>query len=189
MNPQEYNQAGQPMQTSQTGAQGPAPIQVENVQYNMRVGTVRSKIGLITFLFAIGAWVISFVAIFLLTAIQVTISGGENIVLGTVIVFSIAVLVPVAPIFWYVRNRLNKVLVESPGLVDDLFFKRTIRLSLIIAIFIAVIRIIGFVYSLLSRLFLDGNSTWSSIINSFIAAVVFSGLALLFLQYQLKTKR
>ncbi len=183
-----FNQTGTNQPTNQTGGMG-TPVQVENVQYNVQVGKMQSKVGLISHFFTLGAWAIAIVGAMVLTALRAQVfshAGG----VGEIIVFGISVLVPVVPIFWYARTRLNKVLQDNPAAIDDIFFKKSIRFHLVAATAVGVFWIVRFVYSLLSGVFLSsGSLDAGTVIDTLIFAALFTGLAFLFLQYQLKTKR
>lgn len=184
-------------ETSQTGNTG-APIQVENVQYNVKVGRVTSKIGLVAFLSAIMVWLIAFVSFSLLTAIrakflpdcELGICEDVAINFGEVIVFSIAVLAPVIPVFLFLRNRLKKLLDENPANRDDIFFKRSIRFNLVISLLIALWWSYVAIFNVLGKLFLKYQDvTGGMIADSIIIAVIFIATTLFFWQYQKLTRR
>lgn len=178
-----------PVSTNQTGGVG-SPVQVENVQYNVQVGTVRSKVGVIVLLYSILSWFLAIVLIMFLLTIRARLGGKEVASFGEAIIFTIACLVPLVPIFWYVRHRLERVLSENSATVDDVFFKKTIRVNLVISVIIGIFWLIALVYNALAFLFLsDSKITGGIVIDSIILAGIMSGLAIMFLRYQLRTKR
>lgn len=191
-----------PNQTSQTGNAG-TPIQVENVQYNVNVKRVTSKIGLSVFLSAILLWVISFIAIVVLTAIRTKffpdcefgpkgIGFCENDVsfFGETMVFSISALIPVVPIFIFLIYRTKKILAENPSSSDDIFFKRTIRFHLVISLLVALGWSYVAVYNFLAKIFLKYQDiTGGMIADSFIYAVIFIVMTFFFWRYEKRTRR
>lgn len=178
--------------SSQTGGAG-TPVQLENVQYNVQVGKVRSKVGFAAFLMSLFAWGVVVVVLMLMLAVRANLIPSAQDVPGDlagIVVLSIAFLVPLAPIFWYIRKRMHKIIAQNPAATDDLFFKRTIRFHLVISILMAICWIVIMLYNILAKIFLHNQGiTLGIIVNSIIFAIVFSGAALFFLQYQNMTKR
>ncbi len=181
------------IQTSQTGSIG-APIQVENVQYNVKVKGVSSKIGLTAFLSAIMLWIIAFVVAFLLLTIRTQFIPDAipdtTISFAEALVFCISLLAPVAPLFVFLFIRMKKLLAENPANRDDLFFKRSIRFNLIISLLIALAWSYVAVYNILGMLILKNQDiTGGMIADGIIFAVVFITTTLFFWHYQRLTKR
>jgi len=106
------------------------------------------------------------------------------------IVFSISILVPVVPVFWYLVVKFRKILVSNPSAIEDIFFKKTIRFHLVISIIFGVLWVITLVYNILAKVFLNNlEITTSAILDGFIFTIVSCGLAFFFFYYQNKTKR
>ncbi|MBI3231505.1 MAG: hypothetical protein HYZ51_00250 [Candidatus Doudnabacteria bacterium] len=190
--PDPSGQATSSVGTNQTGGTG-TPVQLENVQYNVQVGKVRSKIGFAAFLMAILVWLAAGVLLFLLLTLRAKILpsvGDELTDLAGQIVLSIAFLVPLVPALWYTRRRLHKILAENPASADDLFFKRTIRFHLVIGVLVALLWIAIAVYNILAKVFLDNaDITSGATEDSVIFALIFGSVAMFLLHYQNMTKR
>jgi hypothetical protein len=185
-----------PTQTSQTGNTG-TPIQVENIQYNVNVKKVTSKIGLSVFLSAILLWFIAFIAVTLFTVLRAKLfpdctSGvcEEVTDFGEMIVFSISGLIPLVPIFIFLIYRTKKILVDNPAASDDIFFKRTVRFHLVISLLAALGWAFVAVYNLLGKIFLQYQDiTGAMIMDSFIFAAIFIAMTWFFWMYERMTRR
>lgn len=178
--------------TSQTSGAG-QPVQVENIQYNVKVDKVRSKTGLASMVSGLMAWMIAIVGMFILLIVRQAIlpdAGEASSDLLEMIVFGVAVLVPVLPIGIFATKRLNRALAENPAAIDDIFFKRSIRWNLILSLFVAGLWAIVFVYNLLAIIVLgDENVTRGMTLDSFLFFAPFMGLVYFFWTYQRQTKR
>jgi hypothetical protein len=179
--------------TSQTGNPG-VPLQIENVQYNVNVGKVRSKVGLAILLFSVFAWILSvFVTLFLLDARQAVIPsaddvGGFGVKESFVLLFAISV--PLVPLLIFSYKRTLKNLAENAASYDDLFFKRTVRINLVLALILGAGWIVIAMYNILDLLVLgDKTMTAGTIVNSFIFALCPVALLAVFWMFQRKTKR
>lgn len=176
---------------SQTGAAS-APLQVENVQYNVAVGKTKSKIGLATFFMALCAWVSALLIMVLLFAIRETLIPGESDLMEVqeTIVFVVSGLIPFAAIFVYTLMRIGAILRDNPAAIDDIFFKRLIRWNLGLTGMIAMLTVFFAIFNALSLVVLKSPEMTASIVaDSFIFVLTFVSLALLFLAYELKTRR
>ena len=178
-----------PNQTSGSGV----PVQVENVQYNVKVGKVRPKIGLAAFLTSILVWVLAGIMTLLLHSIRAKLlpSINDNMTgFAEQMVLSISMLVPIVPLLWYLTRRLNKILAENPTAIEDLFLKKTIRFHLVVSVIFAVWWIMVTVYNILAKTILDHqNITSGMILDSVIFALIYSCVAFFFFYYQNMTKR
>lgn len=176
---------------AQTGAAS-TPLQVENVQYNVSVGKTKSKIGVATFFMALCAWVMGFLGIALLLAIREALIPGEgdSMEIKETIVFVISGLIPFVAVFAYAFVRIGAIIRDNPAAIDDIFFKRLIRWNLGVAGIIAMLTVFFAIYNTLSLLVLkDPEMMASTVADSFIFMLAFVALALLFLRYELKTRR
>ncbi len=178
--------------TSQTGASG-HPVQVENVQYNVQVGAVRSKVGLASRIAAIFIWVTAFIVIFFLLSLRsawLPDTGEEISDIKEALVFIIAVLIPVLPILFFAIKRLNKALMENVANVDDVYFKKSARFNLIFSVSIACIFAINLIYNILAKTILDNQDvSRGAIFDSLTLFLIPAGLVYFFWHYQGKTKR
>lgn len=176
---------------AQTGA-ATAPLQVENVQYNVSVGKTKSKIGVATFFMVLCAWVMGFLGMALLLAIREMIVPGEGdaMEIKETIVFVISGLIPFVAVFAYAIVRIGAIIRDNPAAIDDIFFKRLIRWNLGLTGIIAMLTVFFAIFNSLSLLVLkDPEMTASTVADSFIFMLTFVALALLFLRYELKTRR
>jgi len=178
-----------PNQTSGNGT----PVQVENVQYDVKVGKVRSKIGLAAFLTSLSVWALALIMTLLLHSVRAKLLPSINDDMNGFaeqMVLSISMLVPIVPLLWYLTRRLNKILVENPTAIEDLFFKKTIRFHLVVSVIFAVWWIMVTVYNILAKTILDHqNITAGMILDSVIFALIYSYVAFFFFHYQNMTKR
>lgn len=192
MKNQQKNSFFEQSGTSQTGV-NTAPLQVENVQYNVTVGKVVSKAGFASKIFTFFGWVTAIMATLILLAframwlpdvVEDTQAAKETLV------FAVAVLVPVLPIWIFSIKRLNKVLVENSVNLDDVFFKKSIRFHLFASIFIACGWAIIFVYNILAKIILDNQEIErGAIVDSFLFFLPIFSLGCFFWSYQKQTKR
>lgn len=178
--------------TAQTGGVG-APIQLENVQYNVKLKKTRSKVGLASTISAIFGWLTAIMIVTFLLALRsmwLPDAGEDTSGAKEMIVFAIAVLVPVLPICIFAIKRLNKALSENPATVDDVFFKKSIRFNLILSLLAACGWAIVFVYNILAKIILHNQDlSRGAIIDGFLFFLPTAALVYLFWHYQKLTKR
>lgn len=178
-----------PPETSQTGSED-KPTQIENVQYSVKVGKVRSKVGLATTVSAISGWILAFMIMVVIVTINATIFDRDATDLKETLVFVIAVCVPVAPIMYLAVKRMNKALVENPANMDDVYFKKSVRFHFIAGLIWSIFWAITAVYNLLSKMVLaDTEITAKMIADSFGFLLPVALLTYFFWTYQQKTKR
>lgn len=158
-------------QYAQTGNTG-QPIQVENVQYNMTMKPVESKIGLYMRLTMLGLWVsVTAACVFLAQLISKTANSGTDMGMTAVVVISF--LAVSLPIFWFANQKRLAAMQKDPRLVDDLFYKKRVRKSLRFAIILTAIAGFISVFTLLSMLFLKNDNS-STKVQDFFAALVYT---------------
>lgn len=163
-------------QTAQTGNTG-TPLQVENVQYNMKMRAVQSKIGLYSKLANAGLWLTAiFTAYFLATLVDS--AGGQGEDLGEAAVLQISLLIVSVPVFVVAHLKREKDLAVNPELSDDLFFKKSVRRNLSLAVFLTAAVLFGAIFNTLSKLFLDSGDTieGTTIANFFIFTLAFAAV-------------
>lgn len=176
-------------QSSQTGNTG-TPVQVENVQYSMKVKPVESKIGLYTRLANMSLWfTVVFICIFLVTIVEKISGHGGDITSIAIITFSLSIVT--VPIFVISNKKRSKELDTNPELIDDLFFKKSIRNNLYSAIVLTAISVFGTVSTFLFLLFKGSASgrSFSSVINWFIFAGGFGAVMAVLWPLHARTKR
>jgi len=151
---------------SQTGNTG-VPLQVENVQYNMRVKPVESKIGLYVRLTMLGLWLtVIAVCSFLSGLINAIAYEGSDF--GPIAVFAISLAAVSVPVLIIANQKRAKEMARDPRLIDDLFYKRRIRHSLVVAVVISALTAFSLLYQILSKLFLHGDVSGSSILSTLV---------------------
>ena len=169
------------------------PIKVENIQYNVNVGTVKSKVGLASTLTAVFGWITALMVICsLLALISILLKPTPEDVLQAknTLVFAIAVLVPILPLFIFSVKRLNKSLKENQANLDDLFFKKSIRFNLILGLIISCFWSITLVYNILAKIILQNDKiTLVTILNNIAFLLPPAIFLYFFWTYQQKTKR
>lgn len=180
------------METNQTGGTG-TPKQVENVQYNVNVGTVRSKVGLASTLSSLFGWATALMAVIgMLAIVQMVLPKDVNEMQQSKesLVVAISGLVPILPLFIFTVKRLNKALKENPANWDDLFFKKSIRFNLVLALIISCFWAITLVYNILAKFILNnGNITIQVVLNNLVFLLPPAALVYFYWTYQQKTKR
>jgi hypothetical protein len=170
---------------SQTGATT-APIQVENVQYDVTAEKYTSKPALIFTIanscFAIG--------LFLLASLLFNVTG---VLLGfaeeTHMQFFISALIPLGVVGVIALMRLEKLLRDYPAAIEDIKFKSRLRKSFLtfltltcIGSFVAIFNFLG--------IFTDMNE--KAVQNSFFSLYYVGGLVIMTLglyRYQKMTSR
>ncbi len=171
---------------SQTGNTG-VPIQVENVQYNMRVKPVESKIGLYLRLTLLGMWLTVVAACSFLSGVITAISEESDF--GPVAVFSIALAAVAVPVLVIANQKRAKEMARDPRLVDDLFSTRRVRHSLVVATVFSGIMAFTVLYELLAKMFLHSEVSGAGILSSFVFLVGFAGILAFVWQLHTKTQR
>ncbi len=178
--------------TTQTGAPG-TPLQVENVQYNVNVGKVRSKIGLAATISSLFGWILAFVlmgTLLTLRAMAFPDSGDSVKDPKENLVVAIAVLIPLLPIWLYAVKRMNLSLLENPVNADDVYFKKSIRFHFFVSLIATFLWAFVLIYNVLARVLLNKTEITNTILMN--TAIFFIPLALLtyfFFSYQKLTKR
>ena len=178
-----------PHQYSQTGNTG-TPLQVENVQYGMRMRPVESKVGLYLRLTMLGLWVTVFAVCVLLANIIDKVMKDSTADLGSALVVVLSLCAVSVPLFVVANKKRATAIQNDPRLLDDLFFKKQVRKSLNTAVILTAIAGFITILSLLSTLFLKNSGLE---IADFLMGLIFSagfGLVLAFTwQLHAKTQR
>ena len=174
---------------AQTGTVG-QPIQVENVQYNVSVGSLQTKVALAFSFTSVTLALIVFFAALTVYSVLGNVLGFHLNDFKTMIVAFISMLVPLAPLFFFSNKRLKKIINENPSAIEDVIFKKILRSALILEVFLAVVIITSYTYMVLSILFLENEG---SLAQSLSSLIVFGGafgyLAYWTYTYQELTKR
>jgi hypothetical protein len=161
---------------AQTGNTG-TPVQVENVQYNMNIKPVESKIGLYMRLMMLGLWISVFAICILLSQIASKVANPDTTDMGATIVGVFSVLAVSAPVFWIANMKRQAAMLKDPRLVEDLFFKSRVRKSLRFAVVLTAIAGFIFVFNFLSMLFLqNSSSTADTVFAALFFAAGFGGI-------------
>lgn len=167
-------------QYSQSGNAG-VPLQVENVAYNMRMRPVESKIGLYMRFTNWGLWISVFAVCGFFATIVGRIAGSDSdLGVATALAFSFSAIA--VPIFIIANKKRNAELDTNPALIDDIFYKRSIRQGLGWAIGLTAVSTFFMLYGFLSLLFLNkdpDSSDTATPFQAFIYALGF-GAALYF---------
>lgn len=155
---------------SQTGS-SQAPTQVENVQYNVRVGRFSSRVSLAYALANTSLFVLVLVLAWALYAIAGKVFQFGDNKIGERIIAFVAVALPLLPLFLFSQKRLRKFM-EDPASREDIIFKKNVRRSLWLEIILGVLNIVFGIYEGLSVLFLgtEGNA-----LQHFSSVVFFGG--------------
>jgi len=173
---------------SQTGSPQ-KPIQVENVQYNVRVGKFFSRVGLAFTVASVSLIFLMLVLAWVLHGVTGQMFGFEKGVVTERIILLIAISVPLLPLHLFSTKRLKK-LIENPVNLEDIIFKKHLRKALWGEILIGVYYISWGIYKGLSVIFLDKSG---SAAEAFSSAVFYGGafalLALWSYSFQKLTRR
>jgi FtsH-binding integral membrane protein len=171
---------------SQTGSPQ-TPVQVENVQYGVKVGGFLSRIGL-TFVVASTSLVILALSVAYALHGAVTVHDGSNEIAQRFI-WLVSVAIPLLPLFIFTNKKLN-MFVNDPVLREEITFKKRLRRALWAEIILAALCIAGGVYGGLSVALLkeEGDA-----LDSFSSALFYGGafalLALWSYSFQKRTQR
>lgn len=144
-------------QTAQTGASG-TPMQVENVQYNMNVKPVESKVGVYIRIASIGLVVGVLTVVYLINSLIAKQISSEDIDLGVVFVLSISLLAVAIPTYYISNSKLSKELAGNSALYDDLFLKKTVRRSLVGSVILTAMSLFFTLFTFISLMFLEGSN-------------------------------
>lgn len=174
--------------TAQTGNAG-TPVQIENVQYNMRMKPVESKVGLYIRIAGVGLWFTAFfVAGFFASLIQ-QLSGTDQ-QLGQALVFTLSLSVVTIPIFLVAYSKFRAEQKRNPASTDDIFFKQSVRRGLWFNVVIGAIAAIATVYQLLSTMFLPENgTTYASGLSALCFTLGFGGVVYFYWRLHAQTQR
>jgi hypothetical protein len=109
---------------------------------------------------------------------------------GPVAVFSIALAAVSVPILVIANQKRGKEMARDPRLIDDLFYKRRIRHSLVVAVVFSGIMAFTVLYELLAKMFLHQDDiSGASILSSLVFLLGFSGILAFVWQLHAKTQR
>jgi hypothetical protein len=176
---------------SQTGVPG-TPVQVENVQYNVNAGKVKSKIGFAGHLTFLMAWAVGTIALF-------SVIGVRNIIAPTspeeaeewrgVLVLLLSFAIPVVPLFIFLIKRIKTLLIQNPAGNDDITYKKSIQVHLVLSLVNTVAWVGIASYNILAKLLLDEQIAAYQIVDGFFFALTAVVLSYFFWTYQKETKR
>ena len=174
--------------TAQTSNAG-TPLQIENVQYNMRMKPVESKVGLYIRFAGVGLWFTAFfVAGFFASLIQ-QLSGSDQ-QLANALVFTLSLSVVTVPIFLVAYSKFRSEQKRNPASIDDIFFKQSVRRGLWFNVVIGAIVAIATVYQILSAAFLpDNGTTYTSGLSTFCFALGAGGVVYFYWRLHAQTQR
>lgn len=174
--------------SAQTSSSG-TPLQVENVQYNMSIKPVESKVGLYIKIASTGLWLtVIFVCAFLSALISK--AGGESSDLGAATVMTLSLSVIAVPIFIIAYKKFLAEQANNPATTDDLFFKKHVRRGLWFSIVLGSLCAFSFLYGLLSTAFLEnGDSSYSDAFTALVFALGFGGIVFFYWRLHARTKR
>ena len=174
---------------SQTGS-SQEPIQVENVQYNVKVRKFSSRVGFafmtanlsLIFLTLILTWTLYGIA-------EQMFSFGKMSPISERIILLIAVFVPVLPLHLFSANRFKK-LIENPVNLEDIIFKKHLRRTLFIEVIIGVFFVSTGIYVTLNIIFLDSpENIFQTLSRTILWGGAFAFLALWTYSFQKLTQR
>lgn len=133
----------------------------EGVHYIMPTKAVRSRIGLAVFFALVSLWGLSFIWSDLINEIMKLLFSVNGDDWKQKLVFAISLSVPLSGMFIFTNKRIFKLLAENPENSNDLFYKKSIRSSIIFISIYFLFAIGSQLYNILSIMFLDkmGNLT------------------------------
>lgn len=176
-----------PNTTAQTGNAG-SPIQVENVQYNMAMNPVESRVGFFLKIASVGLWFMAFFAAVTMATIIARVDD-ESVEIAGILVFTVSLAVAAIPTYFIANNKMNEELQKNPAQVDDLFFKKATRTGLYVAVIATGISVIAAVYNLLGSAFLEDSGSVTGFFQSLAFAASFAAVLAYFWSLHGKTKR
>ncbi|MDX1765675.1 MAG: hypothetical protein R3313_01850 [Candidatus Saccharimonadales bacterium] len=178
--PDDTSLAPPPNETAQTGNTG-TPVQVENVQYNMGVKPVESRIGTFLKISAVGLWLtVIFVSWFVASIIGLASDGSTDGLSGQ-IVFTVSLSAVSVPTFVIADRKVREELLKNNALVDDLFFKKNVRSGLNAAIGLTGISAFITIFTFLSAAFIADSDV--GFLNGFQSLVFTAGFGCALLYY------
>lgn len=181
--PQTPSTPAQSGYVSQTGSPQ-SPIQVENVQYGVTVGSYLSRVSLA---FMVASTSLAVIAVTTAWTLHTLVLGDEEVSERFVLLISLAL--PLLPLYFFSNSRLKKFM-ENPVLREDILFKKILRQALWIEILLAVLSIVYGVYGGLNVVLLNNSG---NAVDSFTSALFYGGaftlLALWSYSFQKKTQR
>ena len=177
-----------PNQPAQTSAGG-APMQVENVQYNMRMKPVESKVGLYIKIAGAGLWfTVVFLCIFLATLIQKIAGSSDD--MGAALVLTLSLCIVTTPIFIVAYKKFLGERAKNPASADDIFLKKHVRSGLWLSVVLGAITTVITLYQFLSSAFLKNSaSSYSDALSVLVFALGFGGIVYFYWQLHSRTQR
>lgn len=175
--------------TAQTGNVG-TPLQVENVQYNMSVKPVESKVGLYMRVLSIAMWFTVIFACSFLSSLVSRIVGDDSSDLGSALVVTLSLLAVSTPIFVVAYRKFKNEERNNPAVIDDLFFKKSVRQNLWVGVVLGAIAAFSFIYTVLSGAFLEDNEADpAGIFSALIFTLGFGSIVWFYWKLHAQTKR
>ena len=162
----------------------PAPV-IQQVRIE-QIGQVRTKLGVSMVLNSLVIWIIAFAVLSMLITISTGLFTGGPVKDG--LVFGIAMLIPLIPLFIFLNRRLNNS-IKAQGAINDVYYNKTVRGNLIFTLIVTILLAINLVFNILSKLFLEGQQTGEVMVNSFIFLFVSAVLTYFFYHYYNKAKQ
>jgi hypothetical protein len=159
------------------------PVQVE------QIGKVKTKLGTAMRLNSLMVWLLGGTVLILLLSIVGAIFHDPTYDFGSTLIFSVAMLVPVLPLFIFLNRRLNRHLKEDPNALSDIYYYKSARFHMIVFLVISLLWAIALVYNILDKLFLHGIETGYVIADSLVFVLVPVAMTLFFYHYYNKAKR
>ena len=174
--------------TAQTGNAG-MPLQVENVQYNMKMKPVQSKIGLYIKIASTSLWfTVVFVCAFLATVIQKV--AGNSGDLGSSFVLTLSLAVVTTPIFLVAYSKFRAEERKNPISRDDIFLKQSVRKGLWGAVVLGAIASVIALYQVLGATFLkESSASYATGFSALVFALGFGSLVYFYWGLHAKTQR
>jgi len=174
--------------TAQTGNTG-TPLQIENVQYNMKMKPVQSKVGLYIKIAGVSLWfTVVFVSGFLASLVQQL--GGSDEQLGSLLVLTLSLAIVTIPIFVIAYRKFMAEQKKNPTSADDIFFKQSVRNGLWFSVVLGAIAAVVTLYQFMSSAFLpDSGSTYTGAFSALMFALGFGGMVYFYWRLHAKTQR
>lgn len=187
------NQSDTSAATSQSQTGSPQnPVQVENVQYGIRVGSFSSRMGLAFTVASTSLVILAVTAAYALHGLVLQQLGLIDVASKEAagrFVWLVALAIPLVPLYFFSNKRLNTFMGDAT-FREDIVFKKRLRRALWSEIILAAVMIASGVYTGLSVLLLDAEG---NAIDGFTSALFYGGafalLALWSYAFQKKTVR
>lgn len=173
---EEVNQA-------QTGMAPTSPVQIE------QIGKVKTKLGTSMRLNSLMVWLLGATMLVLLLAIAAAIFHDPSFDLGSTFAFSIALLIPILPLFIFLNRRLNRHLKEDPNALSDIYYYKSARFHMVVLLVISILWAVAFVYNVIDKIFMHGIETGYTIAASAVFLIVPVAMTLFFYHYYNMAKR